>query len=251
MNRWYARQAVDVPNREPRTNGRVAAIDLGVRIAAALKVPDLPAQLYSARAMLKDWDYFGRRIAQHMAELARRSLKSSRRLLQLYAQRTLRWQHAWETLAGQIASRLAGLGVTRVFIGHPKNILRECRYSRLWNGRIHAFWGFGKAIGILKQALAKRRIAAFAVGERGSSSTCPVCESKDVVRAPRQRLTCKGCGAKPHSDAAGAANILFMNTPATERDRAQAVLKPVCHRWNDHRWQPASNRSATALRLAA
>jgi hypothetical protein len=72
-----------------RDSNRGAAIDLGVRVAASLSIEGVgQARHFAAREMLKDWNYWGRRIAQHMQELAGRGRKSSLKLWQLYAMRT-------------------------------------------------------------------------------------------------------------------------------------------------------------------
>lgn len=137
-----------------------------------------------------------------------------------------------------------------VYLGWPKGIRATKVYSVQWAGRIHNFWGFDAASRILTAALERQGILVKRVGERGSSSTCPACGSKDVVREPRHVLTCTSCGEVVHSDQAGSRNIVKFNKPSVVWDGAKAALKPDTRRWNQHRWEDASNRSVP-LRLAA
>jgi transposase len=236
---------------------REAAVDLGVRVAASLSIDGAGSAChFLGRDLLKDWDYWGRRIAGHMAELADRPKgeRSSRRLRRLYRKRRARWEHAWEGLAAQMISVLEGHRVGCVYLGWPKEIRRDRSYGSKWNGRIHNFWSFEKALRILEKHCARAGVVAIRVGERGSSSVCPACDSSEVIRAPRHVLRCRACGLKLHSDQAGSRNILrqqnpevmFPNTPGSSRDGAEAAAvrappKPETRRWSLHRWVDASN----------
>ena len=252
--RWYLHYAVEVVDKVISGSGRAAGIDLGVRLAASLSIEGVDqARHFSAREMLKDWDYWGRQIAQHMQELCSRSKKTSHKLSQLYALRAARWRHAWQAIAREIARTCRRQCVGVVYLGWPKGILRDVKhYSTKWAGRIHNFWGFDAASTILQAALERQGILVKRVGERGSSSTCPSCDSKDVTRYPRHVLSCKTCGLRLHSDQAGSRNILKFNKPGLSWDGAKAALKPDTRRWNQQCWEDASNRcSPQELLLAA
>jgi putative transposase len=116
--RWYLKYAVEVADKVIHGSNRGAAIDLGVRIAASLSIEGVEqARHFVAREMLKDWDYWGRRIAQHMRELAGRGRKCSHQLSQLYAMRAARWRHAWQAIAREIATSCRRQCVGTVYIG--------------------------------------------------------------------------------------------------------------------------------------
>ena len=251
--RWYVKYAVEVPDKVIVGSNRGAAIDLGVRIAASLSIEGVAqARHFSAREMLKDWDYWGRRIAHHMQELAGRGKKASHRLSLLYAQRAAHWRHAWQALAREVATTCRRQCLGTVYLGWPKGILEGKVYSAKWAGRIHNFWGFDAASRILQTALERQGILVKRVGERGSSSTCPSCGSKDVLRKPRHVLACRDCVCRIHSDQAGSRNILSFNHPESSWDAVKTTVKPDTQRWNKQRWVDASNRRAgDALRLAA
>jgi putative transposase len=100
--RWCLKYAIEVADKVIHGSNRGAAIDLGVRVAASLSIEGVgQARHFAAREMLKDWDYWGRRIAQHMQELAGRGRKCSLKLSQLYAMRTARWRHAWQATSSR------------------------------------------------------------------------------------------------------------------------------------------------------
>ena len=252
--RWYMAWSVTVEDLKPREGGLRAAIDLGVRISVSLSVEGQPQALhFEAREALKDWDWLGREIAKEQAHIAgtrgparEDRAPSSRAIARLHQLRRLRVEHAMRCMAKRIAEECDHLGVTQVFMGWPKNILRDVKYgSSAWAGRIHAFWSFDKVLGYLAAALGNFGIAAARVGERGSSSTCPTCNSGEVVRNPRWSLRCRSCGERMHSDQAGSRNILrqqvadagFGEVPGADRDGLEASPRTVTLRWDTHLWR--------------
>jgi transposase len=252
--RWYLKYAVEVADKVIHGSNRGAAIDLGVRVAASLSIEGVgQARHFVAREMLKDWDYWGRRIAQHMQELAGRGRKSSRQLSELHAMRAARWRHAWQAIAREIATTCRRQCVGTVYIGWPKGIREERVYSKKWAARIHNFWGFDASSRILQAALERQGIMVKRVGERGSSSTCAVtsCASKKVTRKPRHILTCRTCDTTIHSDQAGSRNILAFNHPGTSWDAVKTTVRPDTLRWNRQRWVDAENRNDKTLLKAA
>ena len=252
--RWYLKYAVEVADKVIHGSNRGAAIDLGVRIAASLSIEGVEqARHFEAREMLKDWDYWGRQIAQHMQELAGRGRKSSLRLSQLYAMRAARWRHAWQATAREIATTCRRQCVGTVYIGGPKGIREDRVYSKKWAARIPNFWGFDASGRILQGALERQGILVMRVGERGSSSTCPVtsCASKKVTRKPRHILSCRSCETTVHSDQAGSRNILAFNHPGTSWDAVKTTVRPDTLRWNKQRWVDAGNRNDKSLLRAA
>ena len=250
--RWYFHYRVETPEREPRPWDRSAAIDLGIRVAASLSIEGASRTFhFSARELLKEWDYWNRRIAEHMAELAHRPAgeRSSRRLRRLYHQRGARIEHGLEAMSARIIALLKAYRVGVAYVGWPKDIRRDKHLGKRWNGRLHNFWSFDKALRILEQHCNRAGILMIRADEKGTSKHCPECGSPDVVRRPRHVLSCKACGTRMHSDQAGSMNILrkhhpnvvFSKTPGTSRDGAEAALKPETLRWNKHRWVDASN----------
>ena len=241
--RWYFRYAVKSPEPAPAQGGRVAGIDLGVRVLASLSIEGMETAIhFLGREVLKDWDYWGRKIAEHMAELSHRPAgkRTSKRLRRLYRNRRARWEHAWEALAARIVSVLKARRVGRVVIGWPKDIRREVDYTRRWNGRIHGFWSFDRASRIIEKHCARRGIRVERVLEHGTSETCPSCGSKDVARRPWSVLRCRACGLAMEANQAASRNIAKKSKPSLW-DGAEAAPRSEALRWTKHRWADASN----------
>ena len=247
--RWYFAWAVELPKIPERDGGPSAAVDLGVRIGASLSIEGVAqAMHFENREVMKIWDWLGREIAREQSHIAgtrgpqpENRAPHSRGLSMLHAKRAGRLEHAQRCIAKAVAARCAASGVTMVYLGHPKNILRDVRYgTTAWAGRIHNFWSFDKMLGYLECALGGLGIASARVGERGSSSKCPQCHSLEVVRSPRWRLRCKSCGSVMHSDQAGSRNILRMNRPSASWAGAEAAPLTETSRWDRHLWTPRS-----------
>ena len=250
--RWYLTYAVQVPDNPLKGGSRVAGIDLGIRVLASVSIEGLDIAFhFLGREVLKDWQYWTRRIAEHQHELAHRGQrKSSRRLKRLYAKRRSRLQHAWDTMARRIASLCRRYRVGQVVIGWPKGILDDVRLSRKWNGLTHGFWSFEQMSQRLMLALRRGGILPERTGERGTSSHCPRCLSPNVVRRPRSIVRCRDCELVVHSDHAGSFNIMSQTHPVNW-DGAEAAPAPETYRFNRHRWADAPNPSIPVEDLAA
>jgi transposase len=250
--RWYFSWFVTAADK-PVPGDLSAAVDLGVRILDSLSIEGRSQALhFDGRDVLKDWDFFGREIAREQAFIANsrggdpEKCPSSRAISRLHRKRKGRLEHALRAIAKEVAATCAAAGVGTVYLGWPKDIRRDRDYGSKWNGRIHNFWSFDRALKILECALRAVGILPVRVGERGTSSSCPTCSSQNVVRHPRWVLRCRDCGEVIHSDQAGSRNILRQNKPSVCWDGAEAAPRTVTRRWTLHRWE---NRSANPKRF--
>ncbi len=252
---WRVTVSTEVDDRRmPEDSGRAAAIDLGLHITASLTIAgQAVAHHFADRELMKDYQYWTRRIAQHQQELAARGLKSSRRLLRLCARRRRRVEHGLRSIAQAITGLCRACAVKRVYIGSPKGIRDEVKVCKAWRGRMHNYWSFALFSGYLESALTKTRIHSKRVGERGTRSTCPwtLSPQHEVVRSPRWKLSCRDCNKSMHSDAAGVGNILAFQTPGTDRDGMKATPALRTHESNKHSWATRANRRCDERRLAA
>lgn len=243
-----------MPEESCRPQDRAAAIDLGLRISASLTIEGQgKAHHFAGRELMKDYQYWTRRIAAHQQELAARGLVSSRRLSRLYATRSRRLEHGLRSIAKAIAGLCRASGVKVVYIGWPKGIRNDVKVCKDWRGRIHNYWSFGIFSGYLAQSLTKNRILSRRVGERGTSSTCPwTCNPRHhTVRRPRWKLSCRDCDKSMHSDAAGSTTLLAFQKPGTDRDGVKATPALRTHEWDKHSWAIRANRRSSERRLAA
>ncbi len=250
--RWYLHYTVKAVAAKAEAGERIAGIDLGVRVLASVSIEGRDSAVhFLGREVLKDWDYWGRRIARHMAELSHRQAgcQSSKRLRRLYRKRQARLEHAWEALAARIVSVLKARRVGRVVIGWPKDIRREVDYTRKWDGRIHGFWSFDRVSRIIEKRCARFGIFAKREPERGTSETCPSCGSTQVKRRLWNWLRCRSCGLAIEANQAASRNIAKKDKPNLW-DGAEAAPRLEVHRWTKHRWTDASN-SLRKERLAA
>jgi transposase len=133
------------------------------------------------------------------------------------------------------SDRTFGPGVGTVFLGWPKDILRDCDYGSTWNGRIHNFWSFDRALKLLEYAFRSVGMVEVRVGERGTSLTCCCGGGENVLRHLRWALRCRDCGEVIHSDQAGSRNMPKQNKPSVCWDGTEAVPRTVTRRWTLHR----------------
>ena len=193
---------------------------------------------------MKDWDFLGREIAREQQAIAGTRGKekanhapTSRNIARLHQRRRLRLEHATQTMAKTIAQHCVENGVTKVYIGWPKNILRDVKYGwSIWSGRSHNFWSFDRVSSCMQHALEAVGIQSERVGERGSSSSCCYCGSKQVMRSPRWFIRCKDCGQTLHSDQSGSRVILKTQTPSVCWAGAEAAPLTETRRWTRHCW---------------
>ena len=133
-DRWYFNWVVGMPQPVVR-QGRVAGIDLGVRVLASLSIEGVPNALHFAgRDVLKEWRYWNRQLARHQQEIAHRGKKSSKRLRRFFSRRKARLRHAWDGMAKAIAAHCRRNGVGEVLIGCP---CREARAAAQGHPRRH------------------------------------------------------------------------------------------------------------------
>lgn len=92
--------------------------------------------------------------------------------------------------------------VGTLYIGNPDGV-RKKDSGRHHNDRL-AKWEYGLDINLLSHKCEGAGIVALSGSERGTSSQCPLCHSKQ--RAQGRNFTCKSCGATMHRDVVGGSN---------------------------------------------
>ncbi len=250
---WYFSWFVKASDAKV-SGDKCAAIDLGVRMLDSLSIEGREMALhFDGHDVLKDRDFFGREIAREQACIAGtrggdpEKCPSSRAISLRHRKRKGRLEHALRAIAKVVAETCADAGVGTMFLGWPKGIPGDRDYGSKCNGRIHGFWSFDKSLAILECAFRAVGIIPVQVGERGTSSTCPTCSSKNVVRHSRWALRCLDCGEMIHADQAGSRNILRQNKPSVCWDGAEAAPRTVTRRWTLLCWE---DRSANPRRFA-
>jgi putative transposase len=211
---WLAVTAavpVEQHNLDP---GRVAGVDLGIIHPYAVITQDA-AMLVSGRAVrAESWLHLHDQQARQ-AKAARRAPKPGQRgsrrwrrhrakLRRMEARHRRRVHQAQHQAAKQAIEFAVRHRVGTLLVGDPKGIT-DRDAGRAHNLRLRQ-WRRSHLLGALRDKAERAGIAVRLVDERGSSSTCPVCQHR-VPKPKGRRFGCPHCGFQGHRDLVGAYNI--------------------------------------------
>ncbi|MFO7966798.1 MAG: transposase [Archaeoglobaceae archaeon] len=205
---WYAYQPVTVEPLHQPIGDKRAYVDLGVRVPVMAHVEgDTETFGYRANSLLSDWWYWTNRIAQCQSELKKVSGKSkSKRLSKLYRKRRKRFRHQVNTIVSRFVATCYSRSVSEIVMGDLTGIRDNGNMGKKSNSMVHNFWSHSYLIQRIEEKAEEYGIKVVQVDERGTSSQCPKCGSKKVVKRGRL-LKCKDCGLEAHRDAVGSVNI--------------------------------------------
>jgi len=205
--RWYAYQSVEV--NQPSTTSLVKAfVDLGViNIITAWIEGEKQAMAFSGKPLLADWWYWTEKIAKHQSKLKTINGKNtSKRLRRLYRKRKLRFRNAVNTIVFRFVRLCHLKGVGEIVVGDVTHIRDNNDKGSKVNAMIHNFWSFNYVMERLKVTAENFGIKVKARNEAYSSSECPWCHSRKVVKSKRL-FKCLNCGIEAHRDVVGVLNI--------------------------------------------
>ncbi len=206
-HRWYAFQPVLItPTHQPIKNKK-AYVDLGVKVPIMAWIPGERIFGYRANSMLADWWYLNHRIAEHQSTLKEvNNRHTSKQLSKLYRKRQRRFRNKVNWIVKDFIETCWHKGVSEIIHGDLENIRDNAKFNKKPNSMIHNFWSIGYIVKKLKEKSEEYGIKVKPVGERGTSSVCPRCHSKHVMK--RKRLfKCLDCKLEAHRDAVGSINI--------------------------------------------
>jgi len=193
---------------EPK--GKVAAgVDLGINILASAVTNSGTWLLYRGSRAKEDFFYLTRKIARVQSEAdearkggdeakSRRLNWEKRRLFRKLAERTA---HLYWNLAGHLVRSLWELGVSKIYLGYPRDIAQD-RGNKLTTN----MWSYRKLMRAIELKAQEYGIRVYEVEEHNTSNHCAIHDAK-VTRGPRGVVTCP-LGHRLHSDLNGALNIL-------------------------------------------
>jgi IS605 OrfB family transposase len=211
---WLAVTAAVPVQQHDLEPGRVAGVDLGIIHPYAVVTRDA-ALLVSGRAVRAEgWLHLHDQQARQ-AKAARRAPKPGQRgsrrwrrhrakLRRVEARHRRRVYQAQHQAANQVISFAVARRVGTLLVGDPKGIT-ERDVGRAHNLRLRQ-WRRTHLLGALKDKAERAGIVVRLVDERGSSSTCPVCQHR-VAKPKGRRFRCPHCGLQGHRDLVGAYNI--------------------------------------------
>jgi len=193
---------------EPK--GRMAAgADLGINILASVVTSGGAWLLYRGSRAKEDFFYLTRKIARVQSEAdearkggdeakSRRLNREKRRLFRKLAERTA---HLYWNLAGHLVRSLWELGVSKIYLGYPRDIAQD-RGNKLTSN----MWSYRKLMRAIELKAQEYGIRVYEVVEYNTSNHCAIHDA-EVTRGPRGVVTCP-LGHRLHSDLNGALNIL-------------------------------------------
>jgi len=244
LGKWYAYIPVEAETPPSREATKMAALDIGICNLAALYVEDEKPTVYSGRAVLSDWVYRTKRIAELQSKLPKRR-HSSKLIDLLYRCRMRRLRHALYSMCRDIFKRLDESGVGVLAIGDLTGIRENENHGRNGNQKLHNFWTFGIIERRLKELGEEMGIAVRKVSERDTSRTCCLCGKRHNGRKYRGLMVCEESHRSVNADVNGAVNILnvavgrFPSSLAQIKGTSGSGLleEPLMRRWSYDEWR--------------
>lgn len=209
--RWYVYQSVEVS--QPRTTSpKKAFIDVGViNIITAWIEGEKQAIAFSGKPLLSGWWYWTKKIAKHQSQLKKVNGKNiSKKLRKLYRRRKLRFRNAINTIIHRFVKLCHSKGVGEIVVGDVTGIRENNDKGRKINAMIHNLWSFRYILERLKMTAENSGIGVKLVKEANTSSECPWCNSRKVIKHKRL-FKCLECGLEANRDVVGVLNIACLH----------------------------------------
>ncbi len=241
--KWYGHIPVKVkwpPKGEPHHSTRKhASIDLGIcNLATCVVEGGDRAYVYSGRAVLSDWRYWTKRIAETQKELKKTNGRdSSRQLSGLYQTRKRRLNHAVKGMLRDLYDRMEEHGVTDLLVGDLRHIRDDANHGKVGNQKLHNFWPFMQIRQRIHELGEEYSIRVRFKSERGTSKHCSICGRKHANgRIYRGLYKCEATGRTVNADVNGAYNILYGRKVAAVSG-SRPMAWPLLLKWNSQTWQ--------------
>jgi IS605 OrfB family transposase len=203
------------PIGEQPDPGRVAGVDLGIIHPYAVAGPDGQGLLVSGRSIRAEHRMHladqkarrrsaARRAPKPGQRWSRRWRRHRRRLRAAEARHSRRVTQAQHEAARTVTAWAVQQRIGTLAVGDPRGVL-ALKAGRRHHQRTRD-WRIGHLIRALRDKAEQAGISVVLVDERGTSSTCPACNTR--VPKPRGRLfSCPSCGLTGHRDLLAAASI--------------------------------------------
>jgi IS605 OrfB family transposase len=194
---------------------RVAGIDLGIIHPYAVAGPGGEGLLVSGRAIraehrmhLHDGKARRKAVARRAPRPGQRGSRRWRHFRRRQRLAEARHRRRVRQAQHEAAKAVIGWAVARrigtLAVGDPRGVL-NLPAGRRHNQRTRD-WRIGHLIAVLKDKAEVAGISVQLVDERGTSSTCPACQSR-VPKPAGRVLACPACQFTGHRDLTAAANI--------------------------------------------
>jgi len=217
--KWYAHISYTVEEkfvnnewvklpRKPKDN-LSAGVDLGVNNLMVVYVESGESFLVNGRPLKSIAFYWQKRIADYQSKLNKSGYKTSRKLKGMHQKAKLQAKHYINTAVRQTVEKLYEMGVSKIIVGHPKDIARNSDKGRRQNFVLSHVWRFNYVIQRLKEVSEEFGISVIVVDEAFTSQSCPLCGQRHSNgRIFRGLFKCRREGVVMNADLVGAFNIL-------------------------------------------
>ena len=201
---FYLAVVVDAPEPTPYDPVGVLGVDLGIVNLAV----DSDGESYSG----KDVDKVRVKIEALKASLQKRETKSARRHLKKLSGREARFRH---NVNHVVSKRLVAKAkdTQRMIALEDLKGIRGATVVRKPQRRRHSSWAFRQLRSFVEYKSAMAGVPLTVVNPRGTSHTCPKCQTVDKRSRPtRDFFKCISCGYAGVADHVGALNIAHRAT---------------------------------------
>jgi len=245
--KWYAHIPVEVQHEPPsRIDAKKkASLDLGICNLAALHIEGTKPTIYSGRAVLSDWVYHTKKIAEKQSQLPKQK-HTSKRIAIAFRRRQRRLKHAVNAMLRSIFQKLEHENVGVLAIGDLNGIRAEANHGFNGNQKLHNFWVFNQIEKRIMELAEEYGIQIRKVSERNTSKTCCLCGKQHNGRIERGLMVCREKHRSINADVNGAVNILnvavnrlpsVLSTDMEETSGSRLMAEPTLLRWNYNAWQ--------------
>ena len=188
----------------------LAGVDVGIQNLMAVVVLDkgevVATKIYSGGKLKALSFYWRRRIADLQSKLALNGLKTSRRLKRYYQRWRAQVRNTINENVRNCVEWLWSIGVNRVKVGYPKNIIQNSENNGKLNFEKIQVWSYKYLLKRLQYTCEEYGIKCLFVDEEGTSITCSRCGATGI-RKHRGLFTCPNCGLEINADINAATNI--------------------------------------------
>ena len=239
-NRRYMHIPVKIrrPKKSHHPTKKYGSIDLGICNIATLYVKGRRPVIYSGRAVLSDWIYHTKNIAELQSQLKQEQY-SSKRIQRLFRVRQRRFKHATNAMLRDLFERTAKMGVTNIAVGDLNGIRNGNNLGARTNQKLHNFWSHASILERITELGEEFGIEVKQVSEVYTSKTCCMCGKQHDGRIYRGLHVCRKVHRSTNADVNGAANILQVAANRTlkrETSGSRLMAQPLMLKWEYHRW---------------
>ena len=219
-------------------------MDLGICNLAALYIENEKPIVYSGRAVLSDWVYRTKKIADLQSKLPKKK-RTSRRIQLTFRRRQRRLRHAVNTMLKDVFRVLEQKNVAVLVIDDLNGIRNDNDKGAHTNQKLHNFWAFGMVEKRIVELGEEHGVIVRKVSGCDTSRTCCLCGKQHNGRVERGLMVCHTMRQSMNADVNGAVNIWNVAVNRFPESLAQMLgtsgsgllAQPLLLRWNYNEWR--------------